>query len=194
MCHLYLGNIVILWQRYLPYTVSLLYCLTICSAYNGDRWVSVSVIWIWLDFYYSPKLYCSQNAFSALPLLVGWQEGHPACKNWVVRYWRGHYLSGARCKWFAYDPADGTATPSSLAPVKSRMAYLSGAGLPRLSWKKRPLNGCSSSSSSMLQPDSFLKFKVCHMYRNDGIVAQRVGCQTCGQEITGLTLSWSMAT
>jgi len=29
-----------------------------------------------------------------------------------------------------------TATPSSLAPVKSRMIYLSGAGLPRLSWKK----------------------------------------------------------
>jgi len=29
--------------------------------------------------------------------------------------------------------------PSSLAPVKSRMVYLSGAGLPRLSWKKLPL-------------------------------------------------------
>ena len=26
--------------------------------------------------------------------------------------------------------------PPSLAPVKSRMVYLSGAGLPRLSWKK----------------------------------------------------------
>ena len=33
-------------------------------------------------------------------------------------------------------PADATATPSSLASVKSRMVYLSGAGLPRLSWKK----------------------------------------------------------
>jgi len=59
-------------------------------------------------------------AFSALMLLIGWQEGHPACKNWVVGYWRG-YLSGPRCKWFAYGPADATATPSSLAPVKSRM-------------------------------------------------------------------------
>jgi len=28
------------------------------------------------------------------------------------------------------------ATPSSLAAIKSRMVYLSGAGLPRLSWKK----------------------------------------------------------
>jgi len=74
-------------------------------------------------------------AFSALTLFVGWQEGNPACRNRVVRYWHG-YLSGMRCKWFAYGPADATATPSSLAPVKSRMVYLSGAGLPRLFWKK----------------------------------------------------------
>jgi len=74
-------------------------------------------------------------SLSALTLLVGWLEGHPACKNWVVRFWRG-YLSGVSCKWFAYDPADAIATPSSLAPVKSRMVCLSGAGLPRLSWKK----------------------------------------------------------
>jgi len=35
-----------------------------------------------------------------------------------------------------YGPADATATLSSLAPVKSRMVYLSGAGLPSFSWKK----------------------------------------------------------
>jgi len=35
-----------------------------------------------------------------------------------------------------YGPADVTATLSSLAPVKSRMVYLSVAGLLRLSWKK----------------------------------------------------------
>jgi len=75
------------------------------------------------------------GAFSALMLLVGRQVGHPACKNWVVRYWHG-YLSAARCKWFAFGPVDASATPSSLAPVKSRVVYLSGAGLPRLSWKK----------------------------------------------------------
>ena len=62
----------------------------------------------------------------------------------MVRYWRG-YLSGARCKLFAYGPADTTAIPSSLAAVKSRMVYLSGAGLPRLLWKKSPLNGYGSS-------------------------------------------------
>jgi len=37
---------------------------------------------------------------------------------------------------FAYRTADVTATPSSLATVNSRMVYLSGAGLPRSSWKK----------------------------------------------------------
>jgi len=49
--------------------------------------------------------------FSALTLLVGRQEGHPACKKtewWVVGCWRG-YLSGARCR-LAYGPADATAT------------------------------------------------------------------------------------
>jgi len=45
------------------------------------------------------------SAFSALMLLVGWQERH--LKNWVVGCWCG-CLSGARCR-FAYDPADATA-------------------------------------------------------------------------------------
>jgi len=57
-------------------------------------------------------------AFSALTLLVGRQEGHPACKNWVVRCWHG-YLSRVRCR-LAYGPADATAT---LASVKSRLVF-----------------------------------------------------------------------
>ena len=52
-------------------------------------------------------------AFSALTLLAGRQEEHLDCKNWVMRCWHG-CLPGARCKVFAYDPADVTATPSSL--------------------------------------------------------------------------------
>ena len=65
------------------------------------------------------RLFCFSwliiSAFGALTLLVWRQEGHPVCKNWVVRCWHG-YLSGARYKWFAYGPADATATPSSIAP------------------------------------------------------------------------------
>ena len=48
------------------------------------------------------------SAFNGLTLLVGQQEGHLSCKNWVVRYWHG-YLSAARRKWFAHGPADATA-------------------------------------------------------------------------------------
>ena len=55
-------------------------------------------------------------AFSALTLLVGHQEEHPACKNWMMSCWHG-YLSGARCKWSAYGPADATAIPSSLVSL-----------------------------------------------------------------------------
>jgi len=54
--------------------------------------------------------------FSALTLFVGHEEAHLDCKNWVMRCWRG-YLSGARCKWFAYSPADTTAMPSFLASL-----------------------------------------------------------------------------
>ena len=48
------------------------------------------------------------NVFSALTLLVGWQEGHPACKKLSGGYWHG-YLTGTRCR-FAYGTADPTAT------------------------------------------------------------------------------------
>jgi len=46
-------------------------------------------------------------AFSALTLLVEWQEGHPACKKLSGECWHG-YLSGARCR-LAYGPTDATA-------------------------------------------------------------------------------------
>jgi len=83
--------------------------------------------------------FCSSTycliAFSSLTLLVGCQEDQLACKNWVMRCWHG-YLSGAKCKWFAYVPADASAIPSSLASLKCRMVYLFGTGFPRLSWKR----------------------------------------------------------
>jgi len=53
---------------------------------------------------------CNSN-FSALILLDGRQEEHLACKNWVMRCCYG-YLSEARCRLFAYGPADATAMPS----------------------------------------------------------------------------------
>jgi len=67
-------------------------------------------------------------AFSALTLLVGRQEGHPACKNQVVGCWHG-YLSGARCR-LAYCPADATATHCLLLQKNPDWFYLSGTGSP----------------------------------------------------------------
>jgi len=43
-------------------------------------------------------------------------------QNWLIRC-RYVYLLVARCKWFTYGPADATATPSSLASLKSRMLF-----------------------------------------------------------------------
>jgi len=69
------------------------------------------VIWFWLPLKFTcctnrgSSLYLTAtsfsvtaNVFSALTLLVGHQEEHPACKHCVVRFWSS-YLSGARCKW-----------------------------------------------------------------------------------------------
>ena len=91
-------------------------------------------------------------AFSALMLLVGQQEGHPACKKYgVMRWWRG-YLSGARCKWFAYGSADATATPSErfilLVP-----AYPGCLG-------KRPLNICVCVCSKEVDAVSSIRLSL----------------------------------
>jgi len=75
----------------------------------------------------------AHSAFSALTLLVGQQEGHPACKKQFVGYWHG-YLSGARCR-LAYGPADATATHCLLLQWNPDWFYLSGPD-------KGPLNGC----------------------------------------------------
>ena len=82
-----------------------------------------------LLFSFFTVFYLCWCAFSALTLLVGRQEGHPACKNRVVGYWHG-YLSGARCR-LAYGPADATATHCLLLQQNPDWFYLSGTGLPR---------------------------------------------------------------
>jgi len=68
-------------------------------------------------------------------LLVGWQEGHLACKNSVVGCWHG-YLSGARCNAYARNgkvvveicicPADALPLNVSFAPVNPDWFYLPG--------------------------------------------------------------------
>ena len=56
---------------------------------------------------------------SVLPLVLwhcwlGIRKSIRPVKKWMMRCWHG-YLSGARCKWFAYGPADATATHSIIS-------------------------------------------------------------------------------
>jgi len=89
---------------------------------------------------------CVCCAFSAVTLLVGHHEEHLACKNWAMRCWCG-YLSGARCRLFAYGPADVTALSPQLHHL---LPHLNPEWLPFWYWltqvvlEKRPLNVCSS--------------------------------------------------
>jgi len=74
-------------------------------------------------------------AFSALTLLVGWQEaGHPACKKWG---------DGGGGHWLVWNP-DGVA-PSRIVCVSASVnlplhhkvqMFSSGSGPPGWSWKK----------------------------------------------------------
>ena len=79
-------------------------------------------------------------AISALTLLVGRQEGHPACKK----------LSGGVLAWlFVWSDVQICILPSwchchslSLASVKSRLVLLFWYRLTRVVLDKGPLNGC----------------------------------------------------
>ena len=101
-------------------------------------WFAVS------DFYTLLKLFpwvCSVSLcfFCLQYFYTVWrQEDHLTCKNWVVRCWCG-YLSGARCRLFACDPADATAIPklhNFLPHLNPDWFYLSCTGLHKLSWKR----------------------------------------------------------
>jgi len=64
--------------------------------------------------------------------------------------WCG-YLSGARCRLFAYGPADATTSQKTnhiLPHLNPDWFYLSADRLTQAVLEKRPLNGCSSNSSS----------------------------------------------
>jgi len=74
-------------------------------------------------------------AYSPLTLLVNVRKSTRPAKNSVMTSWHG-YLSGGRCKWFAYGPTDATAIQSSLASLKYNWFKLSSASLLRLSWKR----------------------------------------------------------
>ena len=79
-------------------------------------------------------------AFSALTLLVGWQEGHPACKKLSggVLAWLSVWSQVQTCIW----PSWCHCHSLSLAPVKSRLVLLFWYRLTRVVPDKGLLSGC----------------------------------------------------
>ena len=86
------------------------------------------------------SLLCHMCAFSALTLLVGWQEEHPACKKLScgVLAWLSVWSEVQTCIW----PSGCHCHSLSLASVKYRLVLPFLYQLTRVVSDKRPLNGC----------------------------------------------------
>jgi len=117
------------------------------SDMNDEKEIHISHILLfynvtifWVICWYKKYFFFGGFAFSTLTLLIGYQEEHVACKSVC---WHD-YLSGVRCKLFAYGPADATATPSSLASLKSRIVLPFWYRLTQIVLEKRLLNRCLS--------------------------------------------------
>jgi len=122
-----------------------IYDCLVCNARPvGSDKDTVHPGWLAIDLWFIFLLFISASyAFSDLTPLAGHQEEHPACKNWLMRCLCG-CLSGARCRLFAYGPADATAIPKPhhlLPHLNPDWLYLSCTNLPRLSWKRGRLTG-----------------------------------------------------
>ena len=82
-----------------------------------------------------------QQASSALTLLTGRQEEHPACKHSVMRCWCG-YLSGARC--FTLGPQRRTANDQQLSYNMERMCADTVGTVPVLAHTINPCVKCTT--------------------------------------------------
>ena len=85
-------------------------------------------------------LLCNWLPYSALMLLVGRQEGHPACKklSGVVLAWLSVWSRVQTCVW----PSWCHCHSLSLASVKSRLVLPFWYRLTQVVPEKGPLNGC----------------------------------------------------
>ena len=107
-----------------------------CSTNYADIFVAV-----WLVFLQSFLYVYVYFAFSALTLLVGRQEGHPACKKLSggVLAWLSVWREVQTCIW----PSWCHCHSLSLASVKSRLVLPPfWYWLTRVVTDKGPLNGC----------------------------------------------------
>ena len=116
--------------------------LSISQTAVSEHWMkhkSLTKPMAWAQFF---VYHCTvDSTFCALMLLVGRQEGHSACKKWVMRCWHD-YLSGMRCR-LAYGwPSWCHCHSLSLASVKSRFVLPFWYRLTCVVLDKGALNGC----------------------------------------------------
>ena len=113
-------------------------------SYHISFWHTLSVLQDIWDLEVMLKAVSShQSAFSALTLLVGRQEGHPACKKterWDrgVLVWLSVWIEVQTCIW----PSGCHCHSLSLAPEKSRLVLPFWYRLTRVVPDKGPLSGC----------------------------------------------------
>jgi len=121
---------------------------TVSSAKHGGSWWAQDIIGRIESSL--TRITVLHVAFSALTLLAGRHREHPACKIGVGVV--STDLSGARCRLFAYGPADAChciPKPYLLLPhLNPDWFNLFGTIYPDCHGKKAVKRGCSSNSSS----------------------------------------------
>jgi len=113
-----------------------------------------------------------------------------------MRCWCG-YLSGARCRLFAYGPADATAipkTPSYLASFKSRLVLPFWYWLTQVVLENRPLTRCNRVVVVEQQISNLFIYSYCYLYLFAFsawmlLVGQQEGHPAC-KKLSGEVLAW----
>ena len=115
------------------HTFSQARCLSHCPS---KHWNKCNIL-CFIEFWHTLWTFL---AFSALMLLVGWQEGHPACKKLSGRVlvWLSVWSEMHTCIW----PSWCHCLSLSLASVKSRLVLPFWYRLTRVVPDKGLLNGC----------------------------------------------------
>ena len=102
-------------------------CVCIANVFTAESetfqtFLLICVPYFFLEYWLYeaniPYRYLTIAATTGLQCLdtVGWVSGRAfwPVKNWVMRCWCG-YVSGARCRLFAYGPADATASQNPIS-------------------------------------------------------------------------------
>jgi len=106
------------------------------------------------SYYSRPCLQCFYN--------VDWASGRASSlqKSWLMSIWH-RYLSGVRCKWSEYGPADASASPPISCFIQIQNGLIFWCWLTHVVLEKKPLNGVSIIQE---QKTSKMKHQKCCWY------------------------------